>query len=144
MSRYNITVNDQAHVVDVEEVGPGKYSVTVDGAAAAPVAAPVAAAPAAAPVASAPAPVAAAPAPAPVAAPAVMGAGATLKAPMPGVIESLVANVGDTVNKGDTVLILEAMKMKNEIRAEATGKVASFLVAPGQQVKFGEVLVSFE
>ena len=63
---------------------------------------------------------------------------------MPGVIDSLVANVGDTVNKGDTVLILEAMKMKNEIRSEVTGKIASFLVAPGQQVKFGEDLVSFE
>lgn len=154
MSRYIINVNNTQHVVDVEKTGTDEYSVQIGAQGAAPAAvaaapahvapahvaaapAPVAAAPA--PVAAAPAAVAAAPAPAVVA-----GKGAKVKAPMPGVIDSITVKVGDSVVKGDTVMVLEAMKMKNDLKADVAGTVAAILVSPGQQVKFGEPLLSFE
>lgn len=63
-------------------------------------------------------------------------------APMPGVINSIVKNVGDTVKRGDVVLILEAMKMENEIVAPKEGKIASINVAKGASVNAGDVLFS--
>jgi biotin carboxyl carrier protein len=124
MKKFNIKVNGNAYEVEVEEVK-----------AAAPAAAPKAAAPAAAPKAAAPA------APAAPAAKAAAGAGEhSIDAPMPGKIVKLVANVGDAVNTGDVILILEAMKMQNEITADASGKIKAFNVTPGQSVKVGESL----
>ena len=74
-------------------------------------------------------------------APAVVGAGDTaINAPMPGKIVKLVAEAGKAVKKGDVVLILEAMKMQNEISAPADGTLKSINVAAGQSVKPGEVL----
>lgn len=134
MSRYTITINGTARVVDVESTGPGQFSVMVDptGPAATPVSAPK---PAAAPASK---PAAAAPAPASVAA-----AGGVLKAPMPGTIDSINVAVGDQVAVGDTLVVLEAMKMKNDLRSQIAGTVDSVLVAPGQQVKISEVLITF-
>ena len=110
MKKFNITVNGNAYEVEIEEV---KAAAPV---AAAPKAAPVAAAPKAAP-AAAPAPKAA-----PAAAAAAPAAGDnTVTAPMPGKIVKLVASVGQAVNAGDVLLILEAMKMQNEITAPAAG-----------------------
>ena len=122
MRKFNITVNGKTYEVDVEEVG---------GAVSAPVApAPVAAAPAAAP-----APVSAAKS-APV-------AGATqVTAPMPGSIVAVKVNVGDTVKNGDLVVVLEAMKMENEIFASADGKVVGISVNAGDSVNSGDVLIS--
>ena len=90
--------------------------------------------------APAPAPKAAA-APAPVAK-ATAGAGEhSVDAPMPGKIIKLVANEGQAVKAGDVLLILEAMKMQNEITADADGTVKKFNVAAGQSVKAHESLV---
>lgn len=85
---------------------------------------------------AAPAPVAAAPAP--VAAPA--GAGEQVKSPMPGNILSVNVNVGDTVAEGQVLMILEAMKMENEIMAPKAGKVTSVNVQKGATVESGTLL----
>ena len=122
MKNYRITVNGTAYDVAVEELGAG----------AAPVAAvPVAAAPAA--------PVAAAPT-----APAASGAEGAVKvsAPMPGKILAIKANVGQALKKGDVVMVLEAMKMENEIGAPADGTVAGINVAVGDSVESGDTLAS--
>ena len=130
MRKFNIKVNGQAYEVEVEEVA--------GGFAPAPVV-PVAAAPAVAPGA-APAPekaeAKAAPAPAPVAAPA---GGTQLKAPMPGTVIDFKATNGAAVKKGQTVLILEAMKMENEIVAPVDG-VITFVASKGASVNTDDLL----
>ena len=89
---------------------------------------------------------AAAPAPAPAARPAApaapAGAGAAVKAPLPGTISSINVKVGDKVNVGDTVLVLEAMKMQNNIEAENSGTVTSILVNQGDSVMEGATLIT--
>lgn len=123
MRKFNITVNGKTYEVDVEEVG-GAPSV-----------------------APAPAPKAAAPAPAPKAAPAApkatgsMGAKKVV-APMPGTVVSVKVNVGDKVESGTLVAVLEAMKMENEIFAGVDGVVASVNVSAGDSVNSQDVLVS--
>ena len=96
-------------------------------------------------VAPAPAPAAAAPA-APVARPAApaapAGAGSPVKAPLPGTISSVNVKVGDKVNVGDTVVVLEAMKMQNNIEAENSGTVTSILVNQGDSVMEGATLIT--
>lgn len=126
MKYYNITVNGVAYSVSVEE--------TVAGAA--PVAAPVAAAPAAPVAPAAPAAPAAAPK-----APAAAGA-VTVKAPMPGTILDVKVKPGTAVKAGDILVILEAMKMENEIVAPQDGTVAAINVNKGDTVNSGDVLVS--
>lgn len=121
MKRYSVTVNGVVYDVAVEEI---------DGAAA-----PVAAAPVAAPVA-APAPKAAAPKAAPVA------GGKPVNAPMPGNILAVNVKVGDKVEKGAVLCILEAMKMENEIMAPEAGTVAAINVTKGATVQSGDVLVT--
>jgi len=132
MRKFNIKVNGQAYEVEVEEVAGGFAPAPVVPVAAAP-------APAVAPVA-APAPekaeVKAAPVPAPVAAPA---GGTQLKAPMPGTIIDFKATNGAAVKKGQTVLILEAMKMENEIVAPADG-VITFVASKGASVNTDDLL----
>lgn len=134
MKNYTITVNGAVYDVTVEE--------TTGVRAAAPVA--VAPAPVAVPVAV-PQPVVPAPsqaAPAPVSAPS--GAQGTVKvnAPMPGKIIALKSEVGKSIKKGEVVLILEAMKMENEIVAPQDGTVASIDVAVGNMVEAGTVLAT--
>jgi len=63
---------------------------------------------------------------------------------MPGVILSIEVAVGTTVQRGQTLLILEAMKMKNEIKAERDGTIAAVLVEAGAQVNHRDVLVEYE
>lgn len=122
MKNYRITVNGTAYDVAVEELGAGAAPVA---------AAPVAATPAA--------PVAAAPS-----APAASGAEGAVKvsAPMPGKILAIKANVGQALKKGDVVMVLEAMKMENEIVAPADGTVAGINVAVGDSVESGDTLAS--
>ena len=67
-----------------------------------------------------------------------------VKAPLPGVITSIEVNVGDEVKAGDTVLVLEAMKMANNIEAEKDGKITAILVTPGQSVMEDDALVVIE
>ena len=117
MKTYNITVNGVTYTVDVEEVG----------ASAAP-------APAAAPAA----------APAPKAAPKASGAAGavSVKAPMPGNIMKVNCKVGAAVKKGEVLIVLEAMKMENDICAPADGVVASVEVAQGATVETDALLVT--
>lgn len=130
MKRFNISVNGTSYDVVVEE--------TSAAGAPAPVAAPApAAAPAAAP-ASAAAP-AAAPAPA---APAGKEGATKVNAPMPGNILDVKVNPGDAVKAGDVLVILEAMKMENEIVAPADGTVAGVNVKKGDTVNSNDLLVS--
>lgn len=132
MRKFNIKVNGQAYEVEVEEIAGGFAPAPVVPVAVAP-------APAVAPVA-APAPekaeAKAAPAPAPVAAPA---GGTQLKAPMPGTVIDFKATNGAAVKKGQTVLILEAMKMENEIVAPADG-VITFVASKGASVNTDDLL----
>ncbi len=123
MKNYRITVNGASYDVSVEELAAGAV-------AAAPVKAP-------APVA-APAPAAPAPAPA-----KSSGAGSIkVASPMPGKILDIKAKVGDSVKKGQIVLILEAMKMENEVVAPEDGTVASIDVTVGAMVEAGDTLAS--
>ncbi|MDY4459412.1 MAG: biotin/lipoyl-containing protein [Alloprevotella sp.] len=88
---------------------------------------------------------AAAPAPAPAAAPAAKGAagaGTPVKAPLPGVVTKVLVAAGQAVKKGDTVLVLEAMKMENNITAECDGSVTGICVAAGDSVMEGTTLLT--
>jgi biotin carboxyl carrier protein len=94
------------------------------------------------PAASAAKPVAPAASVTPAATP---GAGAyAIKTPLPGVIIDVKVNVGDIVAKGQTVAILEAMKMENNINSDRDGKVASIVVSKGETVADGAVLITLE
>ena len=113
MKKYRVNVNGTVYEVDVEDIS-----------GAAPVAAP-AAAPAAAPVA------------APVSAPA---GGEQVTSPMPGNILAVNVAAGDTVRKGQVLMILEAMKMENEIMCPCDGKVVSVNTSTGSSVESGTLL----
>ncbi|MBR1394778.1 MAG: biotin/lipoyl-binding protein [Prevotella sp.] len=93
------------------------------------------------------APKAAVPTPSPAAAPiqqpaATSGSGTPLKAPLPGTITEVKVAVGQQVNVGDIVLVLEAMKMQNNIEAEYAGTITSIIVKPGDTVMEGSVLLT--
>lgn len=126
MKKFNVTVNGTTYEVEVEEVkaAGNKPAATPAPKAAAPAPAPAPkAAPAAAPKAAA-------------------GAGEhSIDAPMPGKVVKLVASEGAAVKAGEVLLILEAMKMQNEITADADGTVKKFNVSAGQSVKAHESLV---
>ena len=142
MKEYKYKINGNEYNVAVEELEGNKANVTVNGksyqveldrpakpAVSKPVARPAAAA-AAAPVS----------APAPKAAPAAGGAG--IKAPLPGVILDIKVKVGDAVAKGQTVAILEAMKMENNINADREGTVVSINVEKGQSIAEGTDIIT--
>ena len=95
--------------------------------------------------AAAPAAPAAAPAAEPAAAPSAKGAagaGTPVKAPLPGVVTKVLVQNGQAVKKGETVLVLEAMKMENNINAECDGAITGICVAPGDSVKEGTTLLT--
>ena len=142
MKEYKYKINGNEYNVAVEELEGNKANVTVNGksyqveldrpakpAVSKPVARP-AAAPAAAPVS----------APAPKAAPAAGGVG--IKAPLPGVILDIKVKVGDAIAKGQTVAILEAMKMENNINADREGTVVSVNVEKGQSIAEGTDIIT--
>ena len=68
----------------------------------------------------------------------------TVVSPMPGIIKEIDVSVGDKVNEGDTLCILEAMKMENPIVAPVSGKISEINVSAGQPVKRGDTLVAIE
>ncbi len=120
MRKFNVNVNGKAYYVEVEEVGGSETAQ------------PVAAAPKAT-----------APTPAPVKNVTAEAGGTIVAAPMPGTILNLCVENGATVKKGDKIVILEAMKMENEIVASADGKV-TFLVKKGDSVDTGAQLASIK
>ena len=125
--KYNVTLNSKIYEVEVER-GEAILVNVADVQVAAP--APVAAAPAAA-----------APAAAPAAAAAPAG-GDAVTAPMPGTILKVNVNVGDMVKAGQVLVVLEAMKMENDIPAPRDGKVAQVLVSKGSTVDTGAPLLT--
>ena len=129
---YNVTINDKVYEVEVEKGKANLIRTPAVAAAPAPAAAPVAAAPAAAPAPAAPA------APA-----ASVQAGTTpVNSPMPGTILDVKVTVGQAVKEGDLVVVLEAMKMENEIYAPCAGTVAQILTNKGASVDTGAPLVT--
>lgn len=136
--KYQVKVDGKVFEVEVEKVGGGYSSLTPASLTAAPAAAPAAPAPQAAPAPAAPAA-----APAPQAAPAASGGSGDVVAPMPGTVLKLNVKDGDTVASGDVILILEAMKMENEIVAPCAGKV-TLNVKAGETVDTDALLASVE
>jgi len=141
MMKIKVTIADQTFEVEVGDLQARPILATIDGETFEVSPETAAAAPAAAPAASArPAPVAA---PAASRAPAAGGGGKQVVAPIPGVIISITVKPGDAVKQGQELLILEAMKMKNAIRANRAGTVAAILVAAGDQVRHSQPLIEF-
>ena len=124
--KYKVTLNNRVYEVEVEQ-GEAMLVDEYELAAAA-----------------APAPVAAAPvvaaAPAAAAAPVSVAAGAPVKSPMPGNILKINVTQGQQVKEGDVIMILEAMKMENEIVATRSGTIAQIAVSKGAVVETGAVL----
>ena len=149
MKQYKYKVNGAAYDVTINGINGNKANVEVNGIPfevemqgsslveenlpEAP------AADAASTAAPEPAPVAASEAPPAAAGP---GAGKGVKAPLPGVVTAVKVKVGQAVKKGETVLVLEAMKMENNITAEADGTVTGICVAAGDSVMEGTVLLT--
>ena len=149
MKQYKYKVNGAQYDVTIDSIVGNKAKVEVNGIpfevemqgsslveadlptqapieGTTPAAAPATPAPAAAPAASAAGP----------------GAGNPVKAPLPGVVTKVLVAAGQAVKKGDTVLVLEAMKMENNITAESDGSVTGICVAPGDSVMEGTVLLT--
>ncbi len=150
--KYVVTMNGKKYEVEVERVSPfhmltreeiasGKSTPTAPVTAAA---ASAVSAPAPAPASATPAPAPAAPAPAaaapvPAAAPSAAG-GNEISCPMPGTVLGVRVNVGDHVAAGQTMFVIEAMKMENEIVAPVDGTVASINVKAGDAVDTDQVM----
>ena len=128
--KYKVTLNNKTYEVEVE-AGEAMLVDEYEAYAPAAPASVAAAAPAAAPAAAAPA------APAG----AALAAGEVVKSPMPGNILKINVSNGQKVNEGDVLLILEAMKMENEVVATKGGTVAQIVVAKGAVVETGAPLV---
>ncbi|MCX7025755.1 MAG: biotin/lipoyl-binding protein [Spirochaetes bacterium] len=120
MKKYKVTVNGQQYDVSVEELGGVSAPLAPTAAAAPPLVSPAA--------------------PAAPAAPAVTGSG-TIRAPMPGTVISVRVSVGQAVKRGDVILILEAMKMENEICATMDGVVSALRVQAGASVNTGDPML---
>ncbi len=126
MKRFNITVNGKAYDVAVEELAEGTPVVANASPVVTPKTVPVATP---------------APAPTPVAA---VGSGTKITAPMPGTILDVKVAVGDSVTKGQPIIVLEAMKMENDIVAPCDGKVTSVLVKKNDTVNSSDTLATIQ
>ena len=118
MRKYRVTVNGTVYEVELEEITGAVPAAASAAAAPAP-----AAAPAAAPAPAAPA-----------------GEGEQITSPMPGTILAVNVTVGQSVKKGDVLMVLEAMKMENEIMCPRDGVVSSVQAAKGASVESGTLL----
>jgi len=139
LRRFNVFVNDQYFEVGVDALDGAPMVSYVQPPMAAPVPAALAAPAAAAPAPPTP-PAPAAPAAAPEPAPAADVEGVALAAPMPGMIVRYEKQVGDEVSEGETIVVLEAMKMENALPSPATGTVKAINFASGDSVAKGDVL----
>ncbi|NLX71316.1 MAG: biotin/lipoyl-binding protein [Clostridiales bacterium] len=142
MRKFIITVNGKTYEVEVEELGQTGGVVSTPSVQAAP-AAPAAPTPPPAPQSAATSEAAKAPEQATGSQPVPSGAEA-IKAPMPGTILDVRVNVGDEIKKGQVLLILEAMKMENEIMAPRDGKVVSVQVTKGSSVNVDDVMLAIQ
>ena len=133
MKQLKITVNGKSYDVQVEEVTTF---------ASAPVQTP-AAAPATASVSVAP-PVPTTTTPAPTIAPVVPADGTPVNAPMPGTVNKIPVTAGQAVKKGDVLIVLEAMKMENDICADKDGIVGGIMVVAGEVVGSGKLLLTLK
>ncbi len=141
MNDFKFKINGTEYSANVEEKEDGKLAVTVNGKAYdVEVPGHQAAATKVKPIKPA-APVAAAPVTAPAAPKKASGTGTAITAPLPGTITSIMVKEGDQVKDGDTVLVMEAMKMANNITADGDGTVKAILVQQGAQVQSGDVLI---
>ena len=129
LRKFKIAIDGKEYLVEMEEIGGVQQPVQAPVAAAAPVAAPVAA-----PAEQA--------APAPAAAPVSAASGDAMTSPMPGTILRVLVNIGDEVKENQPLMILEAMKMENEVVANHAGKVAGIHVNQGQVVNAGDALIT--
>lgn len=114
MKRFLIRINGKTYDAEVEVVG-----TSASAPVAAPAAAPAAPAPAAAPAAGGP---------------------ANVTSPLPGTVLRLCKNTGDSVAAGEVVMIVESMKMENEVVAPEAGRIASIAVAAGSAINTGDLL----
>ncbi len=142
--KYVVTVNGKQYDVEVEKVGGG-YQPVSRNVASAPI-----------PRVATPQPVAPAPAAAPAAAPvseavvspkpaaSVSESDTKIECPMPGAILDVKVNVGDVVKNGQVLLILEAMKMENEIVSPVAGTISSVMVKKGDTVDSGRILINIK
>ncbi len=139
-AQYDVTIDSIVGKIAKVEVNGIPFEVEMQGSSLVEEDLPtqVADAAPAAPAAETPA---AAPA-APAAATAGPGAGTPVKAPLPGVVAKVLVSVGQAVKKGETVLVLEAMKMENNITAEVDGTITGVCVAAGDSVMEGTTLVT--
>jgi len=142
MNDFKFKIDGTEYTANVEEKDGGKLQVTVNGKAyEVEIPGHVASAPKvqhikpAAPAAPSAAPVAAAPKK------AASAGGSAITAPLPGTITTIEVKVGDTVKAGQTVIVMEAMKMANNITAESDGTVKAILVQQGAQVQSGDALI---
>ena len=150
MRTYSYNVNGAQYDVTIESIQGQMAKVNVNGVAfnVEMLGAPItegdlpAAAPAAAPAATTAAPAAAPATPAAAPAKGAAGAGTPVKAPLPGVVTKVLVANGQAVKKGDTVVVLEAMKMENNITAECDGTVSGVCCAAGDSVMEGTTLVT--
>jgi biotin carboxyl carrier protein len=136
---YNVTIKDIEENLAHVEVNGTPYEIELDKNVTTP-SMPKKAAPVAAPTA-APVTTASAPAAAPAAPAAGAGQGSGVKCPLPGVIKDIKVAVGDVVKRGQTVVILEAMKMENNINADKDGTVTAIKVNKGDSVLEGTDLI---
>ena len=143
MKQYKYTINGAQYDVTIDSISGSKAKVEVNGipfevemhgSSLVEEALPT--------VQTADAPAAPAPAAAAPAAKSGPGAGAPVKAPLPGGVTKILVEAGQNVKKGDTVLVLEAMKMENNITAEADGQVTGICVAAGDSVMEGTTLLT--
>lgn len=129
--KYKVTLNGKTYEVEVEH---GKATLLAEYEALAP-------APAVVSAPTEPAPVPSAPAPAPAPAPVSIAEGETISAPMPGNIIRIDVKEGDKVTSGQVLVILEAMKMENEIVATKDGTIAQVVTSKGAVVETGSPLI---